>query len=656
MLPAGGFVKLELYVVLVLILLGGIALFCRSEKNRCLPFILILTVTVCVLGLLCSVSGLVYSGADALPALFRIPVYLTGGLAAVHSRGYLAGERRYGMFLFFFNCTLAAMLAVTYAETAVSFLVAWELMGVLSFALVAYEYHEKAVQKAAWIYLLACHAGAVFLIPAFILGDGAFCGGVWTTLPLLLGLAGFGLKAGFPLLHVWLPEAHPAAPAPVSAVMSGAMINLGFYGILRMPYQTNDPFSLQLLGWILLICGIIGALGGVLFALAQQNLKRLLAYSSIENMGIIGMGLGLGFLCAAEPDFKWISFFGFAGAFLHILNHAVLKGTLFLCAGSVLKATGTLNMDKFGGLQKRMPYTGSAFLYSSFALSGLPPFNGFIGEFMIYAGAVCCITNFAGANVMSPGLLTAGLLILPVLALTGALAAAAFVKASAATFLGEPRTDAAANALERPFCMRLPLLAGVIFSFVLLVAAPCIVDLVKPVMERLTGAPLPGNAVLLEPVTGISVILIVLACGLILIRRLLPRGKAERIAPTWDCGYAKPTARMEYTGTAFVQPLTDFFANLICLKKNEVKPDGLFPVHAEISVETEDAADKTVWHPLFRFFGRLSDKIHHLQSGYLHLYILIMVLALLFMLVWAFLPELTGGNSTFHFSMEVFCK
>ncbi len=570
------------------------------------------------------------AGQTCLQALFLIPVFLTGLLSAIHAEGYLAGEKRRGLFSMFFDYMLASMVLVVLSRTGIMFLFAWELMGVMSFVLVAFEYHEKNVQKASWIYLLACHAGAVFLIPAFIFGGS----GIWTAIPLILGLTGFGLKAGFPLLHVWLPEAHPAAPAPVSAVMSGAMINLGFYGILRMPHGF-DPFALHLLGWVLLGTGLTGALGGVLFAMAQRNLKRLLAYSSVENMGIIGIGLGLGFLGLAEKA-PAVAVCGFSGAFLHILNHAVLKGTLFLCAGSVLKATDTLNMDKHGGLQKRMPYTGAAFLYSSFALSGLPPFNAFLGELVIYSGAFLCLWGSAAMR-------TAGLLILPLLALTGALAAAAFVKASAAAFLGEPRTDAAANAKERCLSMRLPLLIAVCVSFALLFAAPYIIRIFVPAATFLSGYQgedilpvffLPSQILL--PAVGFSAFSLLIAGGLLLLRRMLPLGKAERSAPTWDCGYAKPTARMEYTGTAFIQPLTDFFSGVLHLKKKTVKTEGLFPIHAEITVKTEDAADRTIWFPLFRLFGRMADKIHHLQSGYLHLYILVMILTLLAMLAWAF--------------------
>ncbi len=634
------------FIALLILTAGGAGTILLKQRTDLLPAAgTLLTLAACLIGLL-GAAGAFIGGfpisfpADRLSALFQLPILIVGAVAAFHARGYLAGHDtdRHWIFWMFFQWTLAAMLAVTLARMPVEFLIAWEIMGITSFVLVAFEYHDQEVRQAAWIYLLACHAGAAFLIPAIIYGVNSG----WTAGVLLLGLAGFGLKAGFPLLHVWLPVAHPAAPAPVSAVMSGAMINLGFYGILRMPHAM-DAESFRLLGWCLLAMGLAGALGGVLFAMIQKNLKRLLAYSSVENMGIIGIGLGLGFLGASEGAYL-ISAAGFTGAFLHILNHAVLKGALFLAAGSVLRATGSLNMDKAGGLLKRMPVTGGTFLYSSISLSGLPPFNGFTGELMIYFAAFSAILS------NSQMLFYAGLPVLPLLALTGGLAAAAFAKASGAVFLGEPRSEDAASAVERPRSMTLPLLILTGLSLVLLFLSPLIADLFLPAVSSLTNTEcdtvISAAATLRQPLlctAGISLLTILLMVILLLLRRTLPRGKQERIAPTWDCGFAEPTARMEYTGSAFSQPLTDYFSLFLRPVKKLKKPEGLFPTESSLDVTAEDAADRTVWHPLFRFCIKVADRIHHLQSGYLHLYILIMVIALLAMLVWGFLFD--GGVS-----------
>lgn len=609
------------YAMFLLVIGGVIPFFAGRKKIG--PWVCAVS---CSAALVAAIVSLFAEGGDLLSALFQIPVALVGLLAAVHASGYI--HERHGIFWCLFNWMLASMFWVTRADFSLEFLFAWEIMGVTSFALVAFEYREKKVRQAAWIYLLACHAGAMFLIPAFILG-----GENWGIAAVILGLIGFGLKAGFPMLHVWLPAAHPEAPAPVSAVMSGAMINLGFYGILRMPCALEVPF-LRLLGWSLLIMGLIGALGGALFALTRQNLKQLLAYSSVENMGIIAMGAGLGFLGAAEGS-VFVASAGFAGAVLHILNHAVLKGALFLSAGSVMHATGSLNMDRFGGLMKRMPRTGSAFLFSSISLSGLPPFNAFTGELMIYIAAFAALLS--GSNV----LLSAGLPVLPGLALTGALAATAFVKAYGATFLGEPRSKEAEDAHEVPLTMLLPVLVSVVLALILLFTSPWLVRLFARLTAQCTGMvsglePVMQLSHILQKVALFSAATILLFFILVLIRRALPNGKKETVAPTWDCGYARPTARMEYTGTAFVQPLVDFFCGILRTRKTVEKPEGLFPEKASISIETEDGAERIFWGPVFRLFGKLADRIHHLQSGYLHLYVLLMVAALLLMLAWSF--------------------
>ncbi len=636
----------------VLFLLGGLAApLCGKKDSAAAKTGMTAGLLACTAGLagalalLCGLlpaetvkTGALSFSVDALSAMFLLPVFIAGIPALIHAKGYLEGhaEGRTGWFWLFFLWTLGAMVWVTLARTPVEFLAAWEMMGMMSFALVAFEYHEKATLRAAWIYLLACHAGAAFLIPAFIFGG---CG-VWAMGAVIAGLTGFGLKIGFPLLHVWLPEAHPAAPAPVSAVMSGAMINLGFYGILRMPYA-QDSTTFQTLGWILLVLGLTGSFGGILFAAAQQNLKRLLAYSSIENMGILGIGFGLGFLCTAY-GYEGIAITAFSGAFLHMLNHAALKSSLFLGAGSILRSTGTLNMDRMGGLAKRMPKTFLSFLFSALSLSGLPPFNGFLGELLIYIAA------FLTLNTGITALTGAGLPVLLILAMTGGLAAVAYVKALGAAFLGEPRTPAAADATERPCSMILPLLTGAVFSFILLFSAPLLLPFFADLATDLTGHSalpakdlIPALAAILSRTAIFSLFFFATAGILLRLRQRDLAKKGEKIKPTWDCGYAEPTARMEYTGTAFVQPVVDFFANLLHPVKKVRMENRLFPEHAEISVETEDAADRTVWKPLFHLFGRAADKIHRLQSGYLHLYVLIMVLVLLAMLIWGFYFE--GG-------------
>ncbi len=564
-----------------------------------------------------AISGLAaVSGgfSHGLHAAFQLPILVLTAAGAVYSLGYLKGhgEERSGYYWLFYNLTAASMWCVTLANTPFHFLIAWEAMGLASFALVAFDSRKEQIRRAAWIYLLACQAGAFFLILMFYLHTAP----VWG---FIFGLIGFGLKIGFPLLHVWLPEAHPAAPAPVSALMSGAMIQLGFYGIIVW-----TPAGSLSVGWILLIPGLIAAPTGILLALPRRNLKELLAYSSVENMGILAIAFGL-CLLASKEELITASICASCGAVLHAWNHALLKGGLFLGAGSVLKACHTLDIDKMGGLLKRMPKTGALFILNSCALSGLPPFNGFLSEFLIYLAAVYMIMEGSGILVLT------GVLVLIVLAFTGGIAAAAYAKAIGGVFLGEPRSDAAAQAEEVPKSMFYSTASLCLLSFGTAAASPLLIS-----MSIAEGTPV----VLTGKVTVICLagILFFLLIAAFHFRKSL----TVRESVTWDCGYAKPDARMEYTGTAFTQPLTDFFHTLLRFRKKEKLPEKLFPEEASYSFTAEDPALSLFWTKLFHAAGKLAEKVHKLQSGSLHLYILIMTIALLLLLVWGLILPWSG--------------
>jgi formate hydrogenlyase subunit 3/multisubunit Na+/H+ antiporter MnhD subunit len=562
------------------------------------------------------------SGDSTLPLLFQLPVYLVSIAAAIHSVGYLAGHgiERSGIYFALLNLTVAAMSRVTCATGNLEFLVAWEIMGLASFGLVCFDFKGRGCARAAWIYLLACQAGSAFLMALFGMSPGPVAA-------FILAFIGFGLKVGFPLLHVWLPEAHPAAPAPVSALMSGAMIPLGFYGIMR--FGITDAAHLQCYGWILLVTGIAGALGGALFAIPQPNLKKLLAYSSIENMGVIAMGFGLSFMGAAS-GLQTMAWCGGAGALFHIINHALLKGGLFLGAGSVLKSEHTLDMDLMGGLLKRAPQSGSIFIINAFGLSGLPPFNGFISEFLIYMAAVSALLHPASCGT---AIFIAALAAFISLALTGGLAAAAYAKAVSAVFLGEPRSKSAEDAVEVPRSMRLAVALVTFLSLALTAAA-------MPFASTFLGnLPLPllpeGGAGAMLPLLGkisiISTVMFILT-ALIIVYRAKCGGR--RSAPTWDCGFTRPTARMEYTGTAFAQTITDFFAALLRPVRRIRKPESLFPTELHYDEKVKDSGIALFWQPIFNVIAAISGKLHRLQSGSLHFYILILTVALLAMLFY----------------------
>ncbi len=495
----------------------------------------------------------------------------------------------------FFGATVAAMVGVLLAREPIPFLIAWEAMGLFSAGLVAFDHREKTARHATWIYLLACHAGACFLMLAGILLNRGDC----FLAAFFCAVAGFGLKIGFPPFHVWLPEAHPAAPAPASALMSGAMIPLGFVGLCRFFYPVclEAPYFL-ICGWTLLALSACGAVGGIVCALPQSNIKKLLAFSSVENMGIIGLALGLRTLAGTNPAFRLVSDFATAGFICHILNHGFLKAGLFLGAGTIHHQTGTFEMDDLGGLMKRMPKTGTLFTLNALGLAGLPPLNGFLSELLIYAAAFHAIQT-GEAHLMS-----AGFLVLIALALSGGLAAAAYSKAIGAIFLGEPRTDAAKIAIEGTGIRWQPQLFLFSCSLALIPGTIYLANIMTRGQSTalLLTAALAGGVVVL------------LAATLLFLRWLLcPRAVDKPSVPTWDCGYHAPTAKMEYTGTSFTQPLTDGF-----------------------KVKNEDLVLERLWTPVFTFFARRFQRVHSLQNGSLHLYILLILISVVLLLAAAF--------------------
>lgn len=557
----------------------------------------------------------------SLETFFSIPILVVAVAAAVHATAYIHGEARRHLVRFwgFFMVTVASMLAVVHVGGKLQFLLAWEAMGLASAGLVAFESKEKSVKKASWIYLLACHAGACALMLAAVFQMRP---DLWIA-AFAFAVVGFGLKIGFPPFHAWLPEAHPAAPAPASAIMSGAMIPLGFFGILKFfPIARLSSFDAQVYGWTLLAFGAIGAVGGILFALPQANLKRLLAFSSVENMGVISMGLGLGAVLYARGDSKQFALLSIAGALVHILNHAFLKGALFLGAGSVLRQTGTLDQDRLGGLLRRMPFTGSLFTVNAFALAGLPPLNGFMGELAIYVSA------FLAINTGDPVLASAGFLVALALALTGGLAATAYVKSIGCAFLGESRSREAADATETPKRMYFAQFFLSLFSLAMIPGSVYFI-------HRFTGG--FKTEIFIMTVT-VGFVFAAVVVSLLLLRRFIcPRGKIKPRLPVWDCGYDAPTSRMAYTATAFTQPLVDLFRPILKSRRHvqPFKGDPASPSGAAIAIETDDFALGGLWRPLFSRAARLFQRVHLLQSGSLHFYILIILIAVLALLVAA---------------------
>jgi formate hydrogenlyase subunit 3/multisubunit Na+/H+ antiporter MnhD subunit len=455
----------------------------------------------------------------------------------------------------------------------------------------------------------------------------------------VLAVIGFGTKAGFIPLHVWLPEAHPAAPSHVSAVMSGVMLKTGIYGLLRILTLLGTPPPWW--GWTLLGIGVVSGVLGVLSALAQHDLKRLLAYHSVENLGIIAIGLGVGFLGISSGN-PTMAALGFLGGLLHVVNHAVFKSLLFLGAGSVLHATGTREIDRLGGLLKRMPTSGGTFLVGAAAISGLPPLNGFVSEFLIALGALSVLRG--PAHPAAWPLL--GVLVIGGLALIGGLAAACFTKAFGIIFLGEPRSAEAAHAHEVGAAMRWPMLVLAALCVLIGLAAPWLPRALAGAVAGILPAAAPadlkaavaaGAAQAVGPLLGVmfaSYLLLGLLALVIQIRRRLLRDRRVERAVTWDCGYLAPTPRTQYTASSFAQPLLLLFRLFLQPRDEVQRPTGLFPTHAELHTHAPDPFRRRIYEPAFSLVARIAASLHGLQQGRIQVYVLYIALTILALLMW----------------------
>jgi len=588
---------------------------------------------------------------DPLSAFFLLPTFGLAALAAIYGAGYLRAprsERRAGVSWLWYNLLIASMAMVLAARNGILFLVAWEAMSVSSFFLVTLESGREEVRRAGRMYLIATHAGTACLLALFVLLAGPSGSFDFDQFPaavvrsaegpgalFLLALIGFGVKAGIMPLHVWLPEAHPAAPSHVSAVLSGVMIKLGIYGVLRTLLFLGPlpPWC----GWVLLGAGVVSGVLGVLLALAQHELKRLLAYHSVENIGIIACGLGLGLLGRAY-GLPFLAILGFGGALLHVLNHAIFKGLLFLGAGAVIRAAHTGEIEHLGGLLRRMPRTGTAFLVGAAAISGLPPLNGFVSEFLIYLG------SFRAAATQPPGPALAGIVGIAALALIGGLAAACFAKAFGIVFLGEPRSEEAAGAREAAPLLTWPMALLAAGCFLVGLLAPWILPRLTPLLSTLTLVPPESAAVEIAATSAVLLRWTVVAAGCILlvlliagIRKLLLIRRTVTTAGTWDCGYAAPTARMQYTASSFAQPILEVFGAVLGARTSVSAPVGLFPGPATLKTTTQDSFRERVFRPLLQEFDRRTAPLRRIQEGRVQVYVLYIAVTLLLLLVWEFL-------------------
>ncbi len=582
-------------------------------------------------------------GLDALSSFFLLCVFLVAGLAAAYGAGYLAahtGRRRIGTAVAAFNVLVAAMAGLVIARDGVLFLVAWEVMTIASFLLVTFDDDRDSARRAGLSYLIASQLGVVALFMLFALLRRGAAGFEFAQLAaagppppglaaacFLLALLGFGTKAGFWPVHVWLPDAHPAAPSHVSALMSGVMIKMGIYGLLRTLTLLGPPPAWW--GTLVVGIGVVSGLAGVLYALAQHDFKRLLAYHSIENVGIIALGIGIGLLGQSRGE-STVAFLGYAGALLHVLNHGLFKGLLFQGAGAVLAATGERSLDALGGLARRMPVTALTFLVGAVAIAGLPPLNGFVSEWLILVGA------FRGGATLPGGAAVAAVAVLPALALIGGLAVACFVKVYGVVFLGSARSEAPSLAHEAGPAMRIPMMLGAALCVLLGVMPLVAVGIVAPAAVEVGGlaAAPSGLGAPLVSITLVAAVLVGLVAVLALARQALLAGKPVPVEPTWGCGYVGATPRMQYTAASFAQPVLAPFGSLIRRTVHAERPASFFPASASYEEHVADMAGERVLVPAVRRVVDVFRRLRVLQQGRIQLYLAYILITLLVLLTW----------------------
>ncbi|MBF0522179.1 MAG: hydrogenase [Candidatus Omnitrophica bacterium] len=583
---------------------------------------------------------------DPLSLIFLTAIIILTLCAGIYGVGYMRsyqGARSLKAHAFFFLLLAVAIGLVVTANNVILFLCAWELMSIATYFLIVFHDEKPSVRRAGFLYLIATHCGTFCLFLMFFLmartaGSMDFTVMAHTTFsPALAGIIfflaiiGSGVKAGFLPMHIWLPHAHPAAPSHVSAFLSGVTIKIGIYGICRVLWIMG--IFPNWCGYVLLTIGIVSGVMGVLYALGQHEIKRLLAYHSIENIGIIALGLGVGLLGRSYHQ-PFIAALGFAGALLHVINHAIFKGLLFLGAGAVIQKMHTGEIDKLGGVAKIMPLTSTLFLVGALSICGLPLFNGFISEFMIYFGLFQGVLALPlqGVVFFVLGILS--------LALIGALALACFTKVYGIVFLGNPRSSIETKGTEE--------VSAWMMAPMFLLAGLCIwIGLMPAVMARLTF--MGGNFLahmepsafylgkILNPlsiINGTAFVLLALIIMLVFVRRWLLGKEPMPTSETWSCGFTQLSSKLQYTSSSFARPIVQYFRNTLLFRRYGGEVSGEFPQKAQMSSHVHDASEDYLFRPVFTRLRNLSKRIDEKSIRYTQIYLIYIFVFLIFLLVW----------------------
>ncbi|MCK9411404.1 MAG: hypothetical protein M0Q53_03825 [Prolixibacteraceae bacterium] len=584
------------------------------------------------------VTGPIPIRIDALSGWFILIInliFLTGGLYGYsYLKGYKKRTNSLTLHSFAFLLQHVSIISICGIQNSFVFLIAWEILALTSFILIIFEHENPVTIKSGINYLIQAHFSIVFLIIGFlwvinktnsfdfqaITAYSSTLPGMASLILFLCFFIAFAIKAGFVPFHTWLPYAHPAAPAHVSGMMSGVIIKIGIFGILRMLLIIKTDYIAA--GFIILIISVLSGLYGVMLAIIQHNLKKLLAYHSIENIGIIGIGIGIGAIGTGLGN-TTLATLGYAGALLHTLNHSLFKSLLFYTAGNVYQATHTMEIEKLGGMVKKMPQTTMLFLIAAIAICGIPPFNGFISEFIIYTGLYTWLSDGTLFSLLAAIFSTIALVAI------GGLAMICFTKAFGTVFLGTARHTIPTDCREVKFIQLLPayLLAFVILLigifpllFIHLLAMP--VALFPGTAEILANTPQNSAFAALQSISWASWIMVLLVIGIYFFRQYRLKKRSLEIGPTWGCGYVAPTCKQQYTAGSFVRTYSKLFAPVLIVHKEEEIVHGVFPSEAKYHTQPYDKLEKGLIDRILKLNKNFMGRFVFLNNGKLQFYIL----------------------------------
>ncbi|MBI1754848.1 hydrogenase 4 subunit B [Candidatus Azambacteria bacterium] len=601
-----------------------------------------------------SIASVVFS-VDALSAFFILLVCGTGFVVSLYAVEYVSQyEKTYPMGLlgFLYNTFICSMVLVVAADNMIVFLAAWELMSVVSYFLVTYEYKKESSLRAGFLYAVMTHFGTALLVIAFLLlfrETGSFqfsdfrlqSGGMFPWLQnliFILAFIGFSTKAGVVPHHIWLPEAHPAAPTHISALMSGTMIKIAIYGIVRFAFDLLGAHTVWWWGVLVLAVGVVSAIMGVLYALMEHNLKRLLAYHSVENIGIILIGIGSALLFQAFGLYTFVGL-GLIAALYHVLNHSIFKTLLFLGAGSVQKIMRSNDMERMGGLARYMPFTAVFFLIGAMAISGLPPLNGFVSEWLVFQGL------FYNLMIDSIAVKIGVSISVALLALTGALALACFAKVYGIVFCALPRSKEASEAHEagKPMvvsmaflacaCVALGVIPGIGFSLFMPIVEG--LHLGHPIVSSwFSIMPAQSFPTRISPFTVIALVGGIIATGMLLMFMIWGRHR-KRSAPTWACGRVVES-KMEYTASSFAMPFKLIFSGLYRpthnIERETLKGSQYLVTAVRYEEKIEPLFERYLYEPFINAMIALGNSMRKIQGGNINVYLSYIFIALLVLL------------------------